>query len=786
MTKPIKTAEKIARSPDSPVSRQKDDLLRRWKLAKTISELVRACPREWSPRVGLYGGWGEGKTTVLNFIESLANDEGVPVLWFSPWNVQDRNELWQAFSTELERRLGYRPGRERRMRRWIASASRRLRPVLGAAGKVPTGALPAELPAHSAEILKGVLALTESLLPSLTGDPGPQRQDVERQLLSAPGDGRLIVVIDDVDRGNAELMPHLLLALREVFDLPGCAFIVAFDPRTIADALPSAHPGWKPTPEFLEKIIQFHFWLPPLTRQDILALAAEEVKAFPGVIVEANALSEVTDLLPANPRRLKDFFRGLWRLRPTLARHDATEIKWTTLLIIELMRSLSPAATQALFQDETFREKLGAATFFPEDKDMGPKLSEELQELATKILADINCPTDIRTALLRLVDAFRGRTGTIAASNIAYWANLDENPPIFTWREFDALIASWRLSPSAARLKELIEAHMALVGCSAEAAYRDLFETALMYRDTAINRAVEVVGDADIGVEMDAADIGLSLLEFVVRDQRGFTGQPNILTARHFTQLLGQFGHWAHFRNHPRYLTAREAEKKLLLEAAQSGVSFASEILESLSPWSGLFGGFSPERTALKSVVVEALSVHVFDDLLARFSRKDGIAGLWGRTRHLVEKYYLFRREGGFYSDSRVTQFKEVAGQAKASLLIQENFYEYLRLFAYGIKSGGSETLTRDELWPLAREIDIMVAAWRAATAQPLQPRVVGDLQETKAVLEKQSPNHLILPLPPWWPAELPRETTAEPAESNLGLVPGDSQAATSGDWPAQ
>jgi hypothetical protein len=123
-----------------------------------------------------------------------------------------------------------------------------------------------------------------------------------------------------------------------------------------------------------------------------------------------------------------------------------------------------------------------------------------------------------------------------------------------------------------------------------------------MYRDTAINRAVEVVGDADIGVEMDAADIGLALLEFVVRDQRGFTGQPNILTARHFTQLLGQFGHWAHFRNHPRYLTAREAEKKLLLEAAQSGVSFASEILESLSPWSGLFGGFSRERTALTPI----------------------------------------------------------------------------------------------------------------------------------------------------------------------------------------
>jgi hypothetical protein len=750
--------------PDSPVSRREDDLLRRWNLAKTIYDLVRACPRDWSPRVGLYGGWGEGKTSVLNFIDSLARADGIPVLWFSPWSAQDRVELWTAFSSGLERRLGYRPGGKRRAFRWVGRQWRRWTPFLRAATTVPAGTLPAELPAHSAEILKGVLSLTETLLPSLSRDAPPQRQDVEHQLLAVPGDARLIVVIDDIDRGNAELMPHLLLALREVFDLPGCAFIVAFDPRTIADALPAAHPGWRPTPEFLEKIIQFPFWLPAPTRQDVLALAQEEAKEFPGVVVDADALSEVADLLPANPRRLKEFFRGLWRLRPTLARHDASELKWMPIFLIELMRSLSQAATQALLQDAKFRGDLGEATFFFRDPttELGAIAVKELRDHAKTILTDAKCPDDVREGMLRLVDAFRDRASMVAGSSIAYWAQLDDRPPIFTWKEFNALVSSWRQNPSADRLAELVETQMRLVGCVAETAYRELFETAVMYRGEAINRAAEVVVDEQIGIEMDKADIGLALLRIVIHDQKGFSRQPGILTAEHFTQLLEQFGHWAHFRNHARYLTAREGERELLLEAATDGARFASETIESLRPWNGLFGGLSPERTELKQAVVQVLSAHVFDDLLARFSRKDGIAALWGRDRHLVEKHYLFRRDGGFYSEARTARLKDIANQAKTSLVVQENFYEYLRLLGYGLKGGGSETLTTEELRPLAQDAEIVLSAWRAATAQPLQPRVVADLRETRAVLGKELPEGQVLTLPPWWPTEPQVEETAE------------------------
>jgi len=381
-------------------------------------------------------GLGRGEDQRSHFVEGLARNDGIPLLWFSPWNAQDRVELWTAFSSELERHLGYTPGRWRRVRRWTASQWRRVDSLFRAAANVPSGALPPELPPHSIEMIRGVLSAAEALLPGLTKDTPPQREDVERQLLGMREDARLIVAIDDIDRGNAQLMPHLLLALREVFDLPGCAFIVAFDPRTIADALPAAHPGWKATPESLEKIIQLSFWLPVPTRQDVLALAQEEVREFPRVIVDRVTLDEIADLLPANPRRLKDFFRGLWRLSPLLARHDVSEVKWMPLLLIELMRALSPVATQALFQDEKFRADLGVATFSPADAktEPGAKVIKELRDHATQILTTVKCPDDVVAAMLRLVEAFRDRVSMVAESNIAYWAQLDEKPPIFTWK----------------------------------------------------------------------------------------------------------------------------------------------------------------------------------------------------------------------------------------------------------------------------------------------------------------------------------------------------------------
>src|SRR4026207_1097992 len=108
---------------------------------------------------------------------------------------------------------------------------------------------------------------------------------------------------------------------------------MGLDPVIVSNALPDVHAGWGRTPEFLEKIIDFPFWLPPVSHDDIRCLLNQELKDSSSSI-DGRALTEVVCLLPTNPRKLKRFLRGLWRFKAQIERHEEAEL-------IELLRTVS-------------------------------------------------------------------------------------------------------------------------------------------------------------------------------------------------------------------------------------------------------------------------------------------------------------------------------------------------------------------------------------------------------------------------------------------------------------
>ncbi|MCX4152237.1 MULTISPECIES: P-loop NTPase fold protein [Paraburkholderia] len=50
---------------------------------------------------------------------------------------------------------------------------------------------------------------------------------------------RVVVVIDDLDRANPQAIPQILMAVRELLDIPGFAFVLAFDPAVVEKSLSS-------------------------------------------------------------------------------------------------------------------------------------------------------------------------------------------------------------------------------------------------------------------------------------------------------------------------------------------------------------------------------------------------------------------------------------------------------------------------------------------------------------------------------------------------------------------
>ena len=82
---------------DAARARREDDDLDRWRFAAEIVEVILATPSDWSARIGIFGKWGEGKSTVLRFSEQMLKEKEDIVFWFSPWAIQNWNDLWEEF-----------------------------------------------------------------------------------------------------------------------------------------------------------------------------------------------------------------------------------------------------------------------------------------------------------------------------------------------------------------------------------------------------------------------------------------------------------------------------------------------------------------------------------------------------------------------------------------------------------------------------------------------------------------------------------------------------------------
>ena len=177
----------------------------------------------------------------------MAKKDSFPVAKFNPWAAQSREELWTNLVLAIE-------GAFNKGSLTKSKIKQKAKKVLGTGGskqlaqKMWEGGIQLTGLGNVAEAVGGILgSLIQNQLHI-------NKDDAEQAIKQNLGDRKLIIVIDDLDRANPELVPHLLLGLREMLDLQQCVFIMGLDPVIVSNALPDVHAGWGRTPEFLEKI----------------------------------------------------------------------------------------------------------------------------------------------------------------------------------------------------------------------------------------------------------------------------------------------------------------------------------------------------------------------------------------------------------------------------------------------------------------------------------------------------------------------------------------------------
>jgi hypothetical protein len=95
---------------DAPIFDVDEDKFDRAEFAKRIAATIGSKIDPSSIVIGLYGPWGDGKTTVLNFVQNELNRfDSVICFKFNPWRFEDESVLLTTFfetlATVLQRKL---------------------------------------------------------------------------------------------------------------------------------------------------------------------------------------------------------------------------------------------------------------------------------------------------------------------------------------------------------------------------------------------------------------------------------------------------------------------------------------------------------------------------------------------------------------------------------------------------------------------------------------------------------------------------------------------------------
>ena len=250
---------------DDPVNTKDDDSLERYPIAERIVKTIVSRKDKSSFVLGIYGAWGEGKSTVLNFVDNIFDKEyknDVCCIKFNPWYFRDEDQLLTNFFGILASKLdnGIILNRER-------------------VGKYFKDYLAKLIPPTTLKLvgvdLGEMFNRWGGLLSEVSLDE--RKKNLEKFLENEKK--KIVIMIDDVDRLDKNEIQTVLKLVKLLANFKHTTYILAFDDEMVAAAIGGNYGGDKESGKgFLEKIVQVPIPLPKLSRDSLESFCFKEVK----------------------------------------------------------------------------------------------------------------------------------------------------------------------------------------------------------------------------------------------------------------------------------------------------------------------------------------------------------------------------------------------------------------------------------------------------------------------------------------------------------------------------
>lgn len=259
---------------DRPIENSGEDRLNRTLFSKYLARCLLDHPDPESLVVGLYGGFGVGKTSILNLVREELNfaasnmlDEEKPIILnFSVWSYSGQNQLIYSYFRRLSSAL--------RSNEFFVNDERIIHLLELYASFFTHQPVPKPYRPKRTLLEKLTFKGREE---AYGWESGRDLTEIKAELneLLKQQKHKIIIMIDNISRLYPEEIKQVFQIVKSMANNANMLYILAFDKDQVIDAMNEVENGGGK--EFIEKIIQLPFAVPPIQQQDLENIFADRL-----------------------------------------------------------------------------------------------------------------------------------------------------------------------------------------------------------------------------------------------------------------------------------------------------------------------------------------------------------------------------------------------------------------------------------------------------------------------------------------------------------------------------
>ena len=204
---------------DAPIQGVSEDKFGRGALVELLAKSIQEkCNSDHdSICIGIYGKWGEGKTSFVNMLKShsvITDTDGICIADFNPWVINDANGLIKEFFKVIAGNA------DQKLKKFIARYGGIITYSSQIVGNLVVPGLGNLLKSHLKELETYIDKSSDISIED-------QKKQISSELIKS--NKHLVVFIDDIDRLDCDEMHSVFRLVRQVADFKNTIYILSLD-----------------------------------------------------------------------------------------------------------------------------------------------------------------------------------------------------------------------------------------------------------------------------------------------------------------------------------------------------------------------------------------------------------------------------------------------------------------------------------------------------------------------------------------------------------------------------